>query len=766
MKRISLTLILLLAIASTQAQEAVGRWRDCLDFSRAHRVELAGDLVYAAAGNGLISIDTYYGNIQRLSKTNLLSDATVATLAYDAGTQCLLVAYENSNIDLIFDNQVYNLSDIKRSDIVGDKNIYSIRFRNGLAYLGTGFGIVVVDVRRHEIRETLYIGTGGTYTTVSALAFSQDSLYAATSEGLKHIALTEPHFGISERWQADTRLAGQTIAMLEWADNQLLAATYTFDPELLTLYTLQASTVTAWNGGRINSMRVGGGRVTVCHQVGVARYDMQLQLVDSTSATPHIELDCLDGITATDGSLWLGHDWAGVVHMPTQADAEYYVPNGPSNANQVYRLVSWQRRTYLCPGGHTTVYAGAFLPPNLFTCVGSEWTSLKRDNGMLNGLFDVVDAAVNPFDTTELVAVLWGGGVASIRNNEVQQLYNTTNTGGALEALNAGSYTTLRTGAVQFDNQGRMWILQSQVGHMLASRQTDGTWRNYSTVNLDPAPEVDKLVWDSLTGYLWFSGRNNVIYVHDGNDRMAKVDPNNGSKLFTDAINAMVQDRSGNLWLGTNKGIKVIYNTYDAFKNGSNGGYSPVVCSNITITNGEFYEYLMAYESITAIAVDGANRKWVGTSTGGVYLISANGLEQLQHFTAENSPLISNKIIALCVQPVTGEVFIGTDKGLQVYRSTATQAQSTPEPQVHIFPNPVRPDYVGPIAIRGLVRDGLVHITDAAGHVVSTTQALGGQAIWNGRTLRGDKVASGVYYIFAADQMGEGRSVGKILIVR
>ena len=134
--------------------------------------------------------------------------------------------------------------------------------------------------------------------------------------------------------------------------------------------------------------------------------------------------------------------------------------------------------------------------------------------------------------------------------------------------------------------------------------------------------------------------------------------------------------------------------------------------------------------------------------------------------SSENSPLFSNKIITLGIQPRTGEVYIGTDQGLQVYRSTATYAESFALDDIHAFPNPVRPDYDGPIAIKGFTRDGLVHITDASGHTVYSTQALGGQAMWNGRTANGERVASGVYYVFAADGEGNNRSVTKILIVR
>ena len=761
-----MALLSLLAMPQpVSAQTAVGQWRDCLDYSMVLHVEPAGRSVYAAARGGLFCYDTLSGSLTRMNKTTGLSDAGIATIAYDTATGTLVVAYGNSNIDLVKDGKVYNLSDIKRSGIGGDKSIYRIRFHDRKAWLATGFGVVVVDLERREIKETCYIGTGGTYTVVSDLAFSADSLYAATSEGLKRVAIDEPHPTISDRWTADSRLAGVTVTMLDCFAGRLLAGGFSYDPGQTTLYALDSNGTVAWNGGVVRSIHVGGGFVALTHEESVVRYDSALNRIDSLTSYDWGALSCFDAVYTDSVTLWVGHEWGGLFRLRPSGNT-YLMPDGPFSADNVYRLVPFNHRMMLCPGGHTTAYANAYITPNLVTAEGRRWTSLDRGNGMLDGTSDLVDAVVNPYDTNETVAALWGSGVVSIRDNQVQALYNESNTGGALTPYTIGSYSTLRTGALAFDNQGNLWTLLSNTNYALAKRASDGTWSRFSTMQMASLPSVDKLVWDSINGYLWFCGRENMIYVHDGVSRMARVNPNTGSKLSTDDVTALVQDRSGNLWVGTNKGLKVIYNGYQAFSNGGVGETSPVACSNITITNGEFSEYLMAYESITSIAVDGANRKWVGTSSGGLYLISANGLEQLEHFTAENSPLFSNKIIALGIQPRTGEVYIGSDQGLQVYRSTATYAESLPSDDIHAFPNPVRPDYDGPIAIKGFTRDALVHITDASGHTVYSTRAFGGQAVWNGRTVSGERVASGVYYVFASDSEGGNRSVTKILIIR
>ena len=178
-------------------------------------------------------------------------------------------------------------------------------------------------------------------------------------------------------------------------------------------------------------------------------------------------------------------------------------------------------------------------------------------------------------------------------------------------------------------------------------------------------------------------------------------------------------------------------------------------------------DYLLSGVYIKAIAIDGANRKWIGTNDNGIYLVSADGQETIHHFTTENSELPSNCIESIAVNNLTGEVFIGTDKGIASYTSDATRpAETLDENNIHAYPNPVRADYNGSIYITGLTKDCNVKIVDAAGYLINEGTSNGGHYNWDGRNSKGEKVPSGVYYILTYDENGDEGASAKILVTR
>jgi hypothetical protein len=226
-------------------------------------------------------------------------------------------------------------------------------------------------------------------------------------------------------------------------------------------------------------------------------------------------------------------------------------------------------------------------------------------------------------------------------------------------------------------------------------------------------------------------------------------------------VRCVMEDMDGNLWMGSDQGL---YMYDENQQNDHTAGYTQIKVPRNDGT--DLADYLLANADVTAIAFDGAKRKWIGTANSGVYLISADNTEQLHHFTTEDSPLLSDNIESLAINPTTGEVFFGTDKGLCSYMSDATTAiDEMKKDDVYAFPNPVPSDYQGLITVRGLSMDADVKILTISGRVVAQGRSNGGTFTWNGRDQSNKRVASGVYMIATATSDGKRGVVAKIAVV-
>ncbi|MBR3115219.1 MAG: Por secretion system protein, partial [Bacteroidaceae bacterium] len=237
----------------------------------------------------------------------------------------------------------------------------------------------------------------------------------------------------------------------------------------------------------------------------------------------------------------------------------------------------------------------------------------------------------------------------------------------------------------------------------------------------------------------------------------------NGTTTQLSLLYHFALDHDGKLWIGTDQGVFVledpttIFNTKQTFRR-------PLIPRN---DGTNYADYLLDGVPVKCIVVDGANRKWMGTTNNGLYLVSEDGLEILEHFTAENSPLLSNTILSLALRPDNGLLMIGTDKGLNSYRGDATEpAEKLKESNIKVFPNPVRPDFDGKIRITGFTADSDIKITTTTGLLVAQGTSLGGTFIWDGRNKAGDRVATGIYLVIASDADAKDGVVAKILMVK
>ena len=319
-----------------------------------------------------------------------------------------------------------------------------------------------------------------------------------------------------------------------------------------------------------------------------------------------------------------------------------------------------------------------------------------------------------------------------------------------------------------YDQTGNLWILNGYANAPLKVLTNDGLWYEFDLGATAKSKFSDNIEvdyngnkWLSIRGVGLFGYNDNGTISNPSDDKIVLLNTGeNTGSLPSNQVNAIAVDFDNEIWIGTDNGFAVLYNSQESF-DASPGEYN---AQRIKLEYEGNVEYVLGDTDITDIVVDGGNRKWFATSNSGIVLLSADGLEIVEQYTKDNSPLISDNILDLEIDHNTGEMYIITDLGMVSYRTDATY-EDPDYSNVTIFPNPVRPEFSGPITIQGIRYDSDVKITDISGNLVYKTTSNGGTATWNGKTLTGEPVSTGVYLIWTAANQGKGRKVGKVLVV-
>ena len=753
------------------AQIAVGQWRDHLPYTQGVQVADAGDWVFAAGDYGLFQYHKTEGDVVRLSKVSGLSDIGFSAIAWSEENNTLVVAYTNTNIDLIQNGQIINVPDIKDKSILGNKTIHKIHIVDDFAYLACGFAIVVLDIIKHEIKDTYYIGSQGAAINVYDIATNNNKIFACTENGVLQANINDINLANFENWSTLGGVPNGKYNTCTWFDDKLFV-NLSLEEEQDTIYRW---TGTGWYRydavseedvhyleSTEEKMLVSALFVTVEVNSDLARERVAFEYGGGLWARPaHATID-------DQSVMWIADRLHGLVrHEPAPSFGFNVISvNGPGFISST-KMSIWDGRCYVAAGGVTPIGANTFNKNGLYSFKDNEWNNMSVFRFAETSTFhDYVSVIVDPFDSKRVYTTSYGKGVVEYYDDEFVQFYDTLNS--TLEDLE-GSNGNIRVVGLQIDRRdGTLWVSGSGTNNLLYAKDNAGTWYAFDPSAVGPVSLGDIAIDDSGQKWVVAPRGVGVLVYNDGgtlgntnDDQSLRLTQNTGNgNLASNEVFSIAADLDGEIWVGTNNGISVFYSPETVFDGGDFDS------QRILIEQDGYVQYLLENESVTAIAVDGANRKWIGTANAGVFLLSEDGTQEVYHFTTENSPLYSDQITALAVDQLSGEVFIGTDKGIISYRGTATWG--VPEFQkedVYAYPNPVEPGYDGPIAIKGLVRDADVKISDAAGNVVFATTAEGGQAIWDGNKITGGRAQSGVYLVFASNEDGQETFVTKILFI-
>lgn len=710
-----------------------------MNYQSGRQLAEVGTRIYCATSNGLFYYDYSDNSIRGLSKIQGYSNIDISAIGYSQEHKQLLIGYEDGVIDVQKNNSITRFEAIALSNISGRKNANNFTFSGNFAFISSAFGIVKYDMVKREVRES-YLdlpGSSGSTVEVFDVALFEDTLFAATSEGIIKGALSRNLLDPSS-WELV--LTGRATTVTPF--NNVLYASVAgelkvYNNSLWSNYTQPVPNA--------KNMVVSHNRLVIAYESGVKIIDEQGAVTDHSAVGPNY------GLLNAEGRLFIADPLYALISIGSQGQLDFYRPNGPVPTS-FWDMATEGKNVWIAGGGVSRIWANRYLNQGFAGLINGSWQNYNSTNTpQLSGVRDILSVVVDPVTNIKYFGT-FGYGMFGFKDGQVVEYYDESNS--ELDIM--PSLGVVRVAGMAFDESGNLWIANYGSDRQVVVKQRNGDWKSFSA---GAGKSVADMVIDEYGrkwfvhtdgGVLAFDDETNTSFMYSTGERQGNL-PNS-------TVNAIAIDLDWEIWVGTEEGPAVIHDPSAVFR-GANGD-----AQQIFIRQGNTGSYLLEGEAITAIAVDGGNRKWLGTRRG-VWLVSADGTEILRNFTTANSPMVSDVIISIGVNNETGEVFFGTEKGIMSYRGDAVAGGLT-HGDVYVYPNPVREDYKGPISITGLVRDANVKITDVSGSLVYESKAAGGLATWNGKNFKGRSVASGVYLVYSSNSDGTETFITKLLIIR
>ncbi len=761
-----LTLCLLFS-PSVQAQVStlpIGGWRSHFSYHQVIDVAQSDYYVYLATPWALLVVDKSDGSKFKMDKINALSETGIQQVAYNREGKTLMIAYTNNKIDLFHDGQLSTLFDLQNFNAIsGDKEVKEILMEGAdKAYLATNFGISLLNLEKREFSFTTF-----TDQIVFDVAIYQGMIYAAMEDGLYRIAPDHPFIEDFGQWE---RLGQQNGLPADYSGMALAV----FNDKL---YLGTENKIFRFDGETAEQIYQSGNLDLVFLTEGPTRlmagFDepgsitggkvLYFQPDDSFTPAP----DCLHRPRAAEedeqGNVWFADLWGSIyVHYAGEESCSTIEYNSPAT-HYVYAISLSANEVWVATGGVKSNWNVLLRETGLLQFKNGVWLEHNRyTRPDLAGSYDFLQVVQQP-EKGLIYAASYYNGLYKY-DGESFFLYDKDNS--PLQTHPADTFHT-RVAGLAFDESQNLWISNNYSPTPICVLKADGEWQcfNPSCGN----QSVSHIAIDQ-NGYKWFAltdaGAGLLVFdqgdFDNPEDDRCRIISSGNSLLPDNNVNCIAVDLDGEVWVGTAKGPI-------AFACGNDPFDASICQGNKRIGElDDFGAYLLETENVLSIAVDGANRKWFGTENG-AFLLSPDGKEQIAHLTTDNSLLPDNTVLDIAIDPKTGEIWFGTGAGIVVMRGEATEGGQVNELVANVFPNPVRPEYNGPIAISGLARDANFKITDLNGRLIYEGTALGGQAIWDGRDYNGRRASTGVYLVFSTSDLIFGKPdtlVARIVFVQ
>lgn len=766
--------ILLLFLLSSSAlptpDNALG-WKTYLSYNNTNQVEESADQVFVVAEGALYTYGKEDNSIKPYYKGNGLNDTDIQFISYNKQTQSLLIVYKNGNIDILQGSSVKNIPYLSTTTSIREKEVNSVMLHNEYAYLSIKSGIVVVNMKKNEITDTYNLSMN-----ITSCAIRNNQIYASTTESSRILyASLKDNLLDKANWKPypiSGFPAGQPVDKVVLFNNQLFYLTQNKG----VYYESNSTTATLASNASMNNLKVVGDKLACIA-------NSQIYLFTDTKTFDQINnLTLKDISTYQTNSYWIAEGSKGLRSIKRtganqfEAVNETIVLDGPY-FNSAFEIVCKNDKVYIIPGGKNITDGTRFNKWGLVMIYDyDKWTFLdpatvQKQLKVWPRDYTSITIGTDEQGDEIIHASSFGDGIVQYRNGEPEILYDQKNS----PIENAGGYSSRYCfmDGLALDKDGNLWMTNSQVSKAIKILDKEGKWHSLSVESLNDKYTINDIFitsnndkWINIPRptneiCLTVIANSNSLDEADSYSFKSFIDTD-GNDFSPSNYTCMTEDKNGYVWVGTNKGA--IYFTNPRLATSENS--SSMRCTRVKLLNEDDEPYYFLDNTmITCIKVDHGNRKWIGTQNNGVYVLSRDNQEIVHQFNTTNSPLLSDHIYSIDINEKTGEVFIGTDKGLVSYQGEATEGKSDYS-DVYAYPNPVRPEHRDKVTITGLMDNSIVKITDLNGNLIYQTRSLGGQATWNCRNAKGVRVASGIYLVLSATEDSQESVVTKIAVIK
>ena len=774
------------------AQIETGSWEDQPNLSRCTAVAVAaGSPVALVAGEtaiftlGLDAQGNSTGEVQRFGKANGLSRADLARLALAPEFGLAIIGYAEGTFDIVSMDAdgtlgaVMAVRDLAEVDLPGSKRPNDLVVQGDRLLVCTDIGVVEYDLEAFEVRDTWKLGSGTQTLAIRTAARRDDRWWLATSDGLWSAPVDAPFPGDPATWTQEEGLsalgATDLRALAVGDDGRMMVLEHREGADALWLGDSETGSwleSSAGLGEEWTGLASDGQILWATTPFGLMEADSDWMPQEVRGSLGSVFLKP-NGVSASGNGVWLANAFSGVFRIdaggPAAAFEGPFAPNGP-RSNSSLRLDAWNDRLWVASGGADLGGVPLYRQEGFSGRKGAYWWSVSPPEGEAGGqgVQDPMDVSIDPVRPERAVFASLEEGLIELEGPQVSQYWNPGNS--PLEWNAQWDVDRCTVTAVDFDRQGNLWVLNEGAEHPLKLLDAAGEWHVLPIEGLDGTDRFIRVlatqsdqVWVLLAaggGIMVLATGGTPSDPGDDDIRFLRQGEGEGG-LPSTFVYGVEEDLDGEVWVGTLQGPAVFYQPQALF------GSQAFDAQRILIEQDGNFQFLLETETIQDIALDGGNRKWLATVNNGAFLLSPDGREELAHFTAENSPLLSDEVFDITIDQESGMVYFATSKGITAYRGDATNFRMELDGGgLTVFPNPWKPEYAEIVTVDGLAFGSEVHILDASGERVRVLESAGGRAVWDTRDDRGEPVPQGVYYLLAGEANGKSGAEGKMVILR